>query len=93
MHHVMALITERQKGTRTKRSLSQLLSVMCFMSKVDTKLLSSRASHWKEPLYSYGVEVRLSTSYPPQTLPLLCYWSNLLSMMMMMFVKWSSLIS
>ncbi|KAJ0512498.1 putative transcription factor interactor and regulator AUX-IAA family [Helianthus annuus] len=29
----------------------------------------SRGSHWKQHLYSYGVEVRLSTSYPPQTLP------------------------
>ncbi|KAJ0888278.1 putative peroxidase [Helianthus annuus] len=29
----------------------------------------SRGSHWKQPLYSYGIEVRLSTSYPPQTLP------------------------
>ncbi|MFS7967949.1 hypothetical protein Hanom_Chr09g00791831 [Helianthus anomalus] len=33
------------------------------------KLLSSRGSHWKQPLYSYGIEVRLSTSHPPQTLP------------------------
>ncbi|MFS7991129.1 hypothetical protein Hanom_Chr12g01067191 [Helianthus anomalus] len=32
---------------------------------------------------AYRVEVRLSTSYPPQTLPLLCYWWwDLLSMMM-----------
>ncbi|MFS7942590.1 hypothetical protein Hanom_Chr06g00490151 [Helianthus anomalus] len=29
----------------------------------------SWGSHWKQPLYSYGVEVRLSTSYPPRTLP------------------------
>ncbi|KAJ0846491.1 hypothetical protein HanRHA438_Chr15g0725451 [Helianthus annuus] len=45
-----------------------------------------QGSHWKQPLYSYGVEVRLSTSYPPQTLPYLCYWWDLLSMMMMMMM-------
>ncbi|MFS8020274.1 putative vacuolar ATPase assembly integral membrane protein Vma21 [Helianthus anomalus] len=33
MHHVVALIAERQKGTCTNRSLSRLLSVMCLMSK------------------------------------------------------------
>ncbi|MFS7905245.1 hypothetical protein Hanom_Chr01g00045401 [Helianthus anomalus] len=32
MHHV--LIAERQGGTCTNRHLSQLLSVMCLMSKV-----------------------------------------------------------
>ncbi|MFS7946694.1 hypothetical protein Hanom_Chr06g00539311 [Helianthus anomalus] len=30
--------------------------------RLDTKLQSSRGSHWKQPLYAYGVEVRLSTS-------------------------------
>ncbi|MFS7925303.1 hypothetical protein Hanom_Chr04g00283141 [Helianthus anomalus] len=50
------------------------------------ELLSSRGSHWKQPLYSYGVEVRLSISYPPQTLPLLCYWWDLLCIMMMMMM-------
>ncbi|MFS7895964.1 hypothetical protein Hanom_Chr00s003901g01716271 [Helianthus anomalus] len=30
MHHVVALIAERQKGTCTNRSLSRLLSV-CYM--------------------------------------------------------------
>ncbi|MFS7968061.1 hypothetical protein Hanom_Chr09g00793151 [Helianthus anomalus] len=33
MHQVVALIAERQKGTFTNRPLSQLLSVMCLMSK------------------------------------------------------------
>ncbi|MFS8006578.1 hypothetical protein Hanom_Chr14g01250851 [Helianthus anomalus] len=33
MHHVVALIAERQKGTCTNRSLSRLLSVMCLISK------------------------------------------------------------
>ncbi|MFS7963147.1 hypothetical protein Hanom_Chr08g00734721 [Helianthus anomalus] len=33
MHHVVALIAERQKGTCTTRYLSRLLSVMCLMSK------------------------------------------------------------
>ncbi|MFS7971370.1 hypothetical protein Hanom_Chr09g00831921 [Helianthus anomalus] len=33
MHHVVALMAERQKGTCTNRSLSRLLSVMCLMSK------------------------------------------------------------
>ncbi|MFS7922087.1 hypothetical protein Hanom_Chr03g00244631 [Helianthus anomalus] len=65
MHHVVALIAERQGGTRTNGPWSRLLSVMCLISRLDTKLLLSRRSHWKQPLYSYGVEVRLSTSYPP----------------------------
>ncbi|MFS7955142.1 hypothetical protein Hanom_Chr07g00639151 [Helianthus anomalus] len=69
MHHVVALIAERQGGACTNRRLSHLLSVMCLMSKAYAKLLPSRGSHWKQPLYSYGVEVRLSTSLPPQTLP------------------------
>ncbi|MFS7933881.1 hypothetical protein Hanom_Chr04g00385041 [Helianthus anomalus] len=33
MHHVVALIAERQGGTCTNRLLSQLLSVMFLMSK------------------------------------------------------------
>ncbi|MFS7948834.1 hypothetical protein Hanom_Chr06g00564471 [Helianthus anomalus] len=33
MHHVVALIAERQGSTCTNRCLSQLLSVMCLMSK------------------------------------------------------------
>ncbi|MFS7970992.1 hypothetical protein Hanom_Chr09g00827481 [Helianthus anomalus] len=32
MHHVVALIAERQGGTCTNQQLSQLLSVMCLMS-------------------------------------------------------------
>ncbi|MFS8033995.1 putative protein gravitropic in the light 1 [Helianthus anomalus] len=56
MHHVVALIGERQKGTCTNRPLSRLLSVMCLVSKTYAKLLSSRGSHWKQPLYSYKVE-------------------------------------
>ncbi|MFS7991282.1 hypothetical protein Hanom_Chr12g01068961 [Helianthus anomalus] len=32
MHHVVALIVERQRGTCANRLLSQLLSVMCLMS-------------------------------------------------------------
>ncbi|MFS7898170.1 hypothetical protein Hanom_Chr00s017704g01757341 [Helianthus anomalus] len=52
-------------------------------------LYSSRGCHWKQSLYSYGVEVRLSTSYSPQTLLLLCYWWDLLSMMMMtIYLPW-----
>ncbi|MFS8006773.1 hypothetical protein Hanom_Chr14g01253101 [Helianthus anomalus] len=44
--------------------------VLCALCpRLDAKLPSSRVSHLKQPLYSYGVEVRLSTSYPPQTLP------------------------
>ncbi|MFS7950301.1 hypothetical protein Hanom_Chr07g00581651 [Helianthus anomalus] len=44
--------------------------VLCAICpRFDAKLPSSRGSHWKQPLYFYGVEVRLSTSYPPQTLP------------------------
>ncbi|MFS8020844.1 hypothetical protein Hanom_Chr16g01420521 [Helianthus anomalus] len=77
----MALIAERQNGTYTNRSLSRLLSVMCLMSN-DAKLLSSRWSHWKQSLYSYGVEIRLFTSYHSQTLYLFCYRWNLLSLMM-----------
>ncbi|KAM0022609.1 hypothetical protein Hdeb2414_s0023g00630471 [Helianthus debilis subsp. tardiflorus] len=33
MHHVVALMTERQKGTCINRPLSRLLSVVCLMSK------------------------------------------------------------
>ncbi|MFS7931800.1 hypothetical protein Hanom_Chr04g00360281 [Helianthus anomalus] len=33
MHHVVALIAERQRGTCTNRSLSRLLSVMCLRFK------------------------------------------------------------
>ncbi|MFS7965295.1 hypothetical protein Hanom_Chr09g00760601 [Helianthus anomalus] len=33
MHHVVALIAERQKGTCTNWHLSSLLSVMCLVSK------------------------------------------------------------
>ncbi|MFS7935475.1 hypothetical protein Hanom_Chr05g00403921 [Helianthus anomalus] len=62
MHHVVALIAERQGGTCTNRLLSRLLSL-------DAKLLLSRESHWKQSLYLHGVEVRLSTSYPSQILP------------------------
>ncbi|MFS7957252.1 hypothetical protein Hanom_Chr07g00664171 [Helianthus anomalus] len=55
MHHVVALIAERQ-----------VLIVECYV--LDAKLLSSSGSHWKQPLYLYAVEVRMSTSYPSQTL-------------------------
>ncbi|KAF5784037.1 hypothetical protein HanXRQr2_Chr11g0514911 [Helianthus annuus] len=55
-------------------------------------LYSSRGSHWKQSLYSYRVEIRLSTSYPPQTLPLLCYWWDLLSMMMTtIYLPWTKI--
>ncbi|MFS7935486.1 hypothetical protein Hanom_Chr05g00404041 [Helianthus anomalus] len=64
-----ALIAERQGVTYTNRRLSQLLSVMCLIPRLDAKLQSSQGSHWKQPLYSYGVEVRLSTSHLSQTLP------------------------
>ncbi|MFS7963642.1 hypothetical protein Hanom_Chr08g00740731 [Helianthus anomalus] len=38
-------------------------------SSFDTKrAYRAGGSHWKQSLYSYGIEVRLSTSYPPQTL-------------------------
>ncbi|KAJ0954916.1 hypothetical protein HanRHA438_Chr00c06g0846191 [Helianthus annuus] len=61
----------------------RLLCASC--SRHDAKLLSSRGSHWKQPLYFYGVEVIkvvyiLSSSDP--TLALLLV--DLLSMMMMM---------
>ncbi|MFS7902737.1 hypothetical protein Hanom_Chr01g00014801 [Helianthus anomalus] len=45
------------------------LSLLVLLLSLLSKLLSSCGSHRKQPLYSYGVEVRLSTSYPPQTLP------------------------
>ncbi|MFS7983373.1 hypothetical protein Hanom_Chr11g00973781 [Helianthus anomalus] len=61
MHHVMTLIAERQIG------LCCGLYALC--PRLDAKILSSQGSHWKQPLSSYGVEIRLSTSYPPQTLP------------------------
>ncbi|MFS7913279.1 hypothetical protein Hanom_Chr02g00139991 [Helianthus anomalus] len=53
--------SRKTRGTCANRLLSQLLSVtLC--PRLDAKLLSSRGSHWKQPLYSYGVEVRLSRS-------------------------------
>ncbi|MFS7926163.1 hypothetical protein Hanom_Chr04g00293751 [Helianthus anomalus] len=82
MHHVVGLIVERPKGTCTNRSLSRLLSVICLCPRLNAKLLLSQGSYWNQPLYSYGVEVRVSTSYPPKNLPLICYWWDLLSMMM-----------
>ncbi|MFS7901992.1 hypothetical protein Hanom_Chr01g00006081 [Helianthus anomalus] len=66
MHHIVALISERQGGTRTNRPFCRELCALC--PRFDAKLLSSWGSHWKQHLYSYVVEVRLSTSYPPQTL-------------------------
>ncbi|MFS7898514.1 hypothetical protein Hanom_Chr00s024500g01763661 [Helianthus anomalus] len=60
MHHVVALIAERHKGRCTNWSLSRLLCALG--PRLDTKLQSSRGSHYKQPLYSYEVEVRLSTS-------------------------------
>ncbi|MFS7892438.1 hypothetical protein Hanom_Chr10g00917661 [Helianthus anomalus] len=55
-----SLIAERHEGTCTNWSMSR---VLCGLgSRLDTKLHSSRGSHWKTPLYSYGVEVRLCTS-------------------------------
>ncbi|MFS7942206.1 hypothetical protein Hanom_Chr06g00485561 [Helianthus anomalus] len=44
------------------------LNCLVLCARLDAKLPSSQGSHWKQPHYSYGVEVRLSTSYPPQTL-------------------------
>ncbi|MFS8030238.1 hypothetical protein Hanom_Chr17g01531681 [Helianthus anomalus] len=73
MHHVVALIAERK---RVHALIGHCLDcrVLCALcSKFDAKLLSSWGSHWKQPLYSYGVEVRLSTSYPSQTITLFCY--------------------
>ncbi|MFS7922748.1 hypothetical protein Hanom_Chr03g00252641 [Helianthus anomalus] len=67
MHHVVVLIAERQGGTCTNRHFCRELCALC--PRLDAKLLWSQGSHWKQPLYSYGVEVRLSTSYLPWTLP------------------------
>ncbi|MFS7958633.1 hypothetical protein Hanom_Chr07g00681031 [Helianthus anomalus] len=37
--------------------------VLCVLGpRLDTKLQLSRGSHWRQPLYSYRVAVRLSTS-------------------------------
>ncbi|MFS8006304.1 hypothetical protein Hanom_Chr14g01247641 [Helianthus anomalus] len=49
-----------------------MLCALC--PRLDAKILSSRGFHWKQTLYSYAVEVRLSTFYPSQTLTLLYYW-------------------
>ncbi|MFS7919161.1 hypothetical protein Hanom_Chr03g00209551 [Helianthus anomalus] len=64
MHHVVALIAERLKGTCTNWPLSGLLNVMCLKANACCKTTIKLGSHWKHHLYSYGVEVRLSTSYP-----------------------------
>ncbi|MFS8006464.1 hypothetical protein Hanom_Chr14g01249451 [Helianthus anomalus] len=78
MHHVVALIAERQGGgggggVYKHHALIGLCFncyVLCALCpRLDTKKLSSRGSHWKQSLCSCGVEVRLSTSYHPQTLP------------------------
>ncbi|MFS7987456.1 hypothetical protein Hanom_Chr11g01022901 [Helianthus anomalus] len=39
MHHMVTLIVERKVGTCTNRLLSQLLSVMCLMSKARCKTI------------------------------------------------------
>ncbi|MFS7940462.1 hypothetical protein Hanom_Chr05g00464731 [Helianthus anomalus] len=58
MHHVIA---ERHGGTCANPPLSRWFA--CALGpRLDTKLQSSRWSHWKKRLYSYGVEVRMSTS-------------------------------
>ncbi|KAJ0578593.1 hypothetical protein HanIR_Chr05g0249651 [Helianthus annuus] len=61
--------SRKTRGTCTSRQLSQLLSVMCLMCpRLDAKLLLSRVSLEAASLF-LRVEVRPSTSYPPQTLP------------------------
>ncbi|MFS7988908.1 hypothetical protein Hanom_Chr11g01040411 [Helianthus anomalus] len=60
-----AQITQRRKLHLAL--IITLISALC--PRLDVKLPSSWGSHWKQPLYSYGVEVRLSSSYPTQTLP------------------------
>ncbi|MFS7918575.1 hypothetical protein Hanom_Chr03g00202781 [Helianthus anomalus] len=67
MHYVVVLIAERQGGACTNRLLPQLLSVICLCPRLDAKLLSRRGSHWKQSLYSYGIEVSLSTFYRPES--------------------------
>ncbi|MFS8012720.1 hypothetical protein Hanom_Chr14g01324181 [Helianthus anomalus] len=65
MHHVVALIAERQGSTWLHALIDLCFNcrVLCALCpRFDAKLPSSRGSHWKQPLYSYGVEVRLSTS-------------------------------
>ncbi|MFS7967411.1 hypothetical protein Hanom_Chr09g00785461 [Helianthus anomalus] len=69
MHHVVSFIAKRQ-GVHALISICLNCGVLCALCpRLDAKLLSSRGSHWKQPLYSYAVDVRLSTSHPPQTLP------------------------
>ncbi|MFS7936047.1 hypothetical protein Hanom_Chr05g00410801 [Helianthus anomalus] len=70
MHHVVVLIAERQGVHALIGLCPDCCRVLCASCpRLDAKLLSSRGSHWKQPLYSYGVGIRLSISYPPQTLP------------------------
>ncbi|MFS7923912.1 hypothetical protein Hanom_Chr03g00266431 [Helianthus anomalus] len=55
MHHVVAFIAERQKGTCTNRSLSRLLSVMCLMFKAQCKTtIEPRVSLETTSLFLWG---------------------------------------
>ncbi|MFS7937451.1 hypothetical protein Hanom_Chr05g00427671 [Helianthus anomalus] len=60
---VESLIAERHEGTCTNRSLSRFLCALG--PRLDTKLQSSRGSHWKQPLYSYGAAVYILPSSNP----------------------------
>ncbi|MFS8013447.1 hypothetical protein Hanom_Chr14g01333081 [Helianthus anomalus] len=74
MHHVVALIAERQGGTCTNQSVS---IAECYVPYVQgLRQNYYRAGVYrKQPLYSYGVEIRfvyiLPSSDPSPTLALL----------------------
>ncbi|MFS8016403.1 hypothetical protein Hanom_Chr15g01368301 [Helianthus anomalus] len=57
MHHLVALIAERQGGTCVNQRLSQLLSVMCLMSKVNVE------NRDLEKMKSYGSKVQVNSSF------------------------------
>ncbi|MFS7920891.1 hypothetical protein Hanom_Chr03g00230211 [Helianthus anomalus] len=88
MYHVVALIAERQKGTCTNRSLSRLLSVMCLMSKASCKTTIEPGVSLEAVslvLKGRGKVVYILPSLDPTFALLLCYWWDLLTMMMMIF--------
>ncbi|MFS7941458.1 hypothetical protein Hanom_Chr05g00476501 [Helianthus anomalus] len=69
MQYVGALIAKRQWAYALIGIGLNCCVLGVLYSRFDAKLLSSQESHWKQLLYSYGVEISLSTSYPTHTLP------------------------
>ncbi|MFS7950952.1 hypothetical protein Hanom_Chr07g00589291 [Helianthus anomalus] len=60
-------------GVHALISLCLNCRVLCALCpRLDTKLPSSRGSHWKQPFYSNGVEVRWQSDKPPTLYVFIC---------------------